>query len=35
MYEHWVEEDSEESGLGALPEPQVQRAIRWWHKLRL
>jgi hypothetical protein len=35
MYEHWVDEEAEESGLGALPEPQVQRAIRWWHKLRL
>jgi hypothetical protein len=35
MYEHWVDEESDESGLGALPEPQVQRAIRWWHKLRL
>jgi hypothetical protein len=35
MYEHWVEEESDESGLGSLPDPQVQRAIRWWHKLRL
>jgi hypothetical protein len=35
MYEHWASEESDESGLGSLPEPQVQRAIRWWHKLRL
>ncbi len=35
MYEDWVAQDApEESGLGALPEPQVQRAIHWWQKLR-
>jgi hypothetical protein len=35
MYEDWVAHDEpEESGLGALPEPQVQRAIHWWQKLR-
>ncbi|HWI82656.1 hypothetical protein [Ramlibacter sp.] len=36
MYEQWVgDADHAESGLGSLPEPQVQRAIRWWRKLRL
>ena len=35
MYEQWAEGDAQESGLASLPEPQVQRAIRWWHKLRL
>lgn len=35
MYEQWVAaEDPDASGLAPLPEPQVQRAIRWWHKLR-
>ena len=36
MYEQWLSHESPpESGLGSLPEPQVQRAIRWWKKLRL
>jgi hypothetical protein len=36
MYEQWVaDEDPQESGLAPLPDGQVQRAIRWWHKLRL
>ncbi len=36
MYEQWVAGEIElESGLSGLTEPQVQRAIRWWHKLRL
>ena len=35
MYEHWAADEGEaESGLADLSEPQVQRAIRWWHKLR-
>ncbi|HEY0887768.1 MAG TPA: hypothetical protein VGE20_20915 [Ramlibacter sp.] len=36
MYEQWVASEIEpESGLAGLPDPQVERAIRWWHKLRL
>lgn len=36
MYEQWVASEIEaESGLAGLSDPQVQRAIRWWHKLRL
>lgn len=36
MYEQWVAGETEaESGLADLPDPQVERAIRWWHKLRL
>lgn len=36
MYEQWVAGEIEaESGLADLPDPQVERAIRWWHKLRL
>lgn len=36
MYEQWVASEVEaESGLADLQEPQVQRALRWWHKLRL
>ena len=36
MYEQWVASEIEpESGLADLPQPQVQRAIRWWQKLRL
>lgn len=36
MYEQWIAGEIEaESGLADLPVPQVQRAIRWWHKLRL
>jgi hypothetical protein len=36
MYEQWAaQETPAESTLGEPPEPQVQRAIRWWHKLRL
>ena len=35
MYEQWTAQEAPQSALGALPEPQVQRAIRWWHKLRL
>jgi hypothetical protein len=36
MHEQWVAEDEpRESGLAPLADSQVQRAIRWWHKLRL
>jgi hypothetical protein len=36
MYEQWISrEQSEQSALGALEEPQVERAIQWWKKLRL
>jgi hypothetical protein len=38
MYEQLVVrdlQDSEPSALGALSEPQIQRAIQWWKKLRL
>ena len=36
MYEHWARSESkEQSVLGALEEPQVQRAVQWWKKLRL
>lgn len=36
MYEQWTAGDEPpESGLAPLREPQVQRAIRWWKKLRL
>ena len=37
VYEQAVQRDQEqaESGLAALSEPQVERAIQWWKKLRL
>jgi hypothetical protein len=35
MYEQWLASDSKESTLGSLDEPQVQRAVQWWKKLRL
>ena len=36
MYEHWLqqEEANPESALDALEEPQVERVLQWWHKLR-
>ena len=34
MYEHWVRSDKEQSILGALEKPQVERAVQWWKKLR-
>ncbi|MES2939335.1 MAG: hypothetical protein V4864_16735 [Pseudomonadota bacterium] len=37
MYEQWLSRDPAEpptSALGALPEPQVQRAVAWWKRLR-
>jgi len=36
MYEQWTSGPHESvSGLGALEEPQLERAIQWWKKLRL
>lgn len=39
MYEQWAAreqaEQQQQSGLGALSEPQVERAIQWWKRLRL
>ena len=39
VYEQWSareqQEQQQHSGLGALSEPQVERAIQWWKKLRL
>jgi hypothetical protein len=37
MYEQWLDYEDEprpRSELGALPEPQVQRVLQWWHRLR-
>ncbi|MDB5945230.1 MAG: hypothetical protein JWQ33_256 [Ramlibacter sp.] len=38
VYEQWItreqQEQSQESALGALSEPQVERAIQWWKRLR-
>ncbi len=36
MYEQWIaSENPGQSMLGALSEPQVERAVQWWKKLRL
>jgi hypothetical protein len=37
VYEQSVQRESDEqqSGLAALSEPQVERAVQWWKKLRL
>ena len=36
MYEQWIaSEPHEHSTLGSLEEPQLERAIQWWKKLRL
>ena len=36
MYEHWARSEAkEQSVLGSLEEPQVERAVQWWKKLRL
>lgn len=36
MYEQWTAHDQQgQSALGQLDEPQVERAIQWWKKLRL
>ena len=38
VYEQWItheqQEQQQESGPGALSEPQVERAIQWWKRLR-
>lgn len=38
MYDQWLGRDAQEhdsqSGLGQLTEPQVERAVQWWQKLR-
>jgi hypothetical protein len=36
MYEQWLqrEEATPGSGLDALEQPQVERVLQWWHKLR-
>jgi hypothetical protein len=37
MYEQWTSREPEDSGmstLGALTQPQVERAMAWWQKLR-
>ena len=36
MYEQWLGSESrDESTLGSLDRPQVERAVQWWKKLRL
>lgn len=36
MYEQWIAtEHRDPSALGSLDEPQVERALQWWKKLRL
>ncbi len=37
MYEQWSSrgQASEESALGSVTQPQVERAVQWWKKLRL
>ena len=36
MYEQWTSrEQADPSALGSLTEPQVERALQWWKKLRL
>jgi hypothetical protein len=36
MYEQWMSRDlPDESRLGSVGEPQVERALQWWKKLRL
>ena len=36
MYEQWLASGTkDESTLGKLDEPQVQRAVQWWKKLRI
>jgi hypothetical protein len=35
MYEHWVNSElQEQSVLGSLEKPQVERAVQWWKRLR-
>jgi hypothetical protein len=35
MYEQWIASEHENSALDALEQPQVERAVQWWKKLRL
>ena len=35
MYDQWLASEQRDSTLGGVPEPQVQRAVQWWKKLRL
>lgn len=36
MYENWARSEAkEQSVLGSLEQPQVERAVQWWKKLRL
>jgi hypothetical protein len=35
MYEQWIANEHEQSALDALEQPQVERAVQWWKKLRL
>jgi hypothetical protein len=37
MYEQWIAQEpgDDSSGLGALSDPQMERAVQWWKKLRL
>ena len=34
MYEQWTRQQPEDSGLGKLEEPHVERAVQWWKRLR-
>ena len=34
MYEQWLGREADASQLGALTEPQLERARQWWQKLR-
>ena len=34
MYEQWIASEHEHSALDALEQPQVERAVQWWKKLR-
>jgi hypothetical protein len=34
MYDQWRGQEQQESGLGALEDPRLQRARNWWDKLR-
>jgi hypothetical protein len=35
MYEQWIASEHENSALDSLEQPQVERAVQWWKKLRL
>ncbi len=34
MYDQWRGQEQQESGLGALQDPRLERARNWWDKLR-